>query len=265
MNNRYLLLSLEDFVKRIPNNDSVLYVGQRQCGRSITAGVFNALQRLDGDTRQIAHYDYIGKIDGPTIAKPTRVFGERKMIIRGELCALGHGDDTGGPEIKRVFEAVPQTYTRNKYDIPVIFVTLVNFPGVGTTMLVRMRNPDEASSESWLLTAFGVSSQELYGDITITDARDLIRGIVDWLWRFNVTPVNEALESAVNPYYCSEETFTELLSKNTEMYQMYQYTMAKEMLEIHSGIELVEYDGDNVQCHSYDHKATSCGWGSVDL
>ncbi len=265
MKNRYRILSLEEFVKQLPKGDSVLYVGQRQSGRGLTADVFNAFQRLDGDSRKVVHYDCIGEIDGPTTTKLSLSLADRNLVIRGERCVQTRTVDTSAPEIKRVFEAVPQTYTRNKYDIPVIFVASVNFPGVSTTMLVRMRNPDEASEESWLLTAFGVSSQEPYGDITISDAKDRIRSIVDWLWRFNVTSVNEALEPAVNPYYCGEEVYVELLSKNVGMYQMYQLTMAKEMLEIHSGIELVKYDGDNVQVDAFDHKATSCGWGSVDV
>ena len=121
MKNQYRILPLEEFVKQIPNTDPVLYVGQRQSGRSLTADVFNAIQRLDGDTRKVVHYDCIGQIDGPTATKLSLYQSDRNLIIRGERCVYTRAVDTTGSEIKRVFEAIPQTYARNKYDIPTIF------------------------------------------------------------------------------------------------------------------------------------------------
>jgi hypothetical protein len=56
-----------------------------------------------------------------------------------------------------------------------------------------------------------------------------------------------------------------MLGKSCALLPMYQFMMAKEMLEIHWGIELVEYDGDDVCCNIYDQAVTTCGWGSVDL
>ena len=265
MKNRYRILSLEEFVKQLPKGDSVLYVGQRQSGRGLTADVFNAFQRLDGDSRKVVHYDCIGQIDGPTTTKLSLYLADRNLVIRGERCVQTRTVDTSAPEIKRVFEVSPQTYTRNKYDIPTIFVAPVNFPGASTTMLVRMRNPDESSDEPWLLTAFSTSPLEIFEDVTITDAKDQIQTIVEWLWCYNLTPVDGTLEPAVNPYHSSEEAFMSMLGKSCELLPMYQFMMAKEMLEIHWGIELVEYDGDDVCCNIYDQAVTTCGWGSVDL
>ena len=113
-------------------------------------------------------------------------------------------------------------------------------------MILKMLNKDPDYKEEWLLTAMELDSDTPYGPMDVKSAHLNIVPVVGWLHSFLTLPVNESRTPAVNPYHCDEQTFINLVTRDTYLLDLHKLTMATEMLEVRKGLEIAEYDGNDV-------------------
>jgi hypothetical protein len=244
---KYAAVSLEDFVAQIPNGSHVVYVAQRGMGKTAVGCIVHMLQRARGDTANLMQYDCHGAIGAPmavklspNCSKRTFIYGDKEMVcVRNQVASAGTK--------KRNYEVTPEQYHRNEFDIEhVVFLAPVCFPNAKPLMILKMLNKDPDYKEEWLLTAMELDSDTPYGPMVVKSAHLSIVPVVGWLHSFLTLPVNESRTPAVNPYHCDEQTFINLVTRDTYLLDLHKLTMASEMLEVRKGLEIAEYDGNDV-------------------
>lgn len=233
-------VSLEAFVAKIPQRSDVVYVGQRQSGRSLAIDVINLIQRIDGDPTEVVPYHYVRSDEGDRKAHPSPEIGHRCVIYKGQKhkCSFGRLAAESDEGKKNVYQISPKDFRDEPIlGLPVVWVTPVEAPNGSVTTLLKTQQQDG----TWLLSAFAAASEEPFGALGVTDASSDLVSVAVWLSKYNLVPTDGT--AITNPYWLSEEEYVRLLSRmDLATWSVgpgaFKHLMAQEFLGVSKGFVL---------------------------
>lgn len=229
--NIYDRVTLEEFAQLIPQRTDVVYVGQRQSGRTLAMDLINLIHRRNGDPTEVVPYDYINPVDGIRGVRLSPIIGNRSLFYKGQkhVCGFGRLDSEQDAGQKRVYQICPKSYAEVEIeDLPSIWLTQLFMSTGEQLFLLKTQRPDG----NWAVTAFITkrSSSDPFGPLVLADASENLLSVMSWLSRYNLVPISGA--PLVNPYWQTEEEYIRTLQRDVDDIDALKHLMAQEFFKV---------------------------------